>query len=307
MKKIALVFSALFIFFVNLANSQEINNLAYGDTLMNNGDVREAIIEYQKAYYKTPKNPETSYNLACAFSLNRQTDSAIKYLYVNIALDTTVYPLTNPDFLQARENKGWNEFEDKLIQGLMKKLNNPYKDIEYAKKLWKMRTLDQAYYSDMEIVKNKIGVNSTVMKALFDLKDRINKNNVKELEELIESKGWPRKSQVGESASSSAFLIIQHSTLELRKKYLPIIKQLCEENEAEWSEYAMMYDRVQTFENKPQRYGTQIRYNEDTKSFELLPLEDESKVNEWRKEVGLGNIEGYLVNYGIVFKPKKSN
>jgi len=215
--------------------------------------------------------------------------------------------LINPNFLQARENKGWNEFEDKLIQGLMKKLNNPYKDIEYAKKLWKMRTLDQAYYSDMEIVKNKIGANSTVMKALFDLKDGINKNNVKELEELIESKGWPRKSQVGESASSSAFLIIQHSTLELRKKYLPIIKQLCEENEAEWSEYAMMYDRVQTFENKPQRYGTQIRYNEDTKSFELLPLEDESKVNEWRKEVGLGNIEGYLVNYGIVFKPKKSN
>ena len=65
-----------------------------------------------------------------------------------------------------------------------------------------------------------------------------------------------------------------------------------------------MYDRIQVNENKPQKYGSQIKYNNDTKSFELFPLEDESKVDEWRKEVGLGNLAGYVARWGITFKPK---
>jgi len=301
-----LILTAIIFYFAvfNIANSQEVKGVALGDTLLNNGDLIGAIAEYQKAYLENPANEEASYSLACAFSLNRQTDSAIKYLFVYISLDTTSYPLYNPDFLQARENKGWGDFEDKLIQGLMKKFNNPYKDIEYSKTLWKMRALDQAYYREMEITQRKIGMNSTVVMAIWDLKERINKQNVKDLEELIETKGWPKKSQVGESAAGTAFLVIQHSSYELQKKYLPVIKKLCEESEARWEDYALMYDRIQVNENKPQKYGSQIKYNNDTKSFELFPLEDESKVDEWRKEVGLGNLAGYVARWGITFKPK---
>jgi hypothetical protein len=305
MKK--LILSAVIFYFVliNFANSQEINGVALGDSLLNNGDLAGATIEYRKVYNINSKNSEASYSLACAFSLDRQTDSALKYLYIYISLDTSVYPLVEPDFLRTRENKEWEQFEEKLIQELSNKFNNPYKDVDYAKKLWKIQALDQAYYREMLIIEKKINPNSFVNSAIWDLKEPINKQNIKDLEELIEQKGWPKKSRVGTTATGSAFLVIQHSTTELQKKYLPIIKQLCEENEAEWSNYALMYDRIQTSDNKPQRYGSQLHYNEKTKSYELFPLEDENKVDEWRKEVGLGTLAEYVAQWGIIFSPKK--
>jgi len=66
-----------------------------------------------------------------------------------------------------------------------------------------------------------------------------------------------------------------------------------------------MYDRIQTNENKPQKYGSQVKYNEQTKKYELFSLEDESKVDEWRKEVGLCPLSKYVSQWGIVFTPKK--
>jgi hypothetical protein len=304
MKTIKILLLIYFFVFVKYVYAQEKEAIALGDTLIKNGDVVSAIEEYKKAFIINPKNPETAYSLAAALSVNRQTDSALKYLYVYISLDTTVYPCVDPDFLHARENEGWDEFENKLMQGITVKSGKSFNDPDYTKKLWKMQSLDQAYYKEIETTERKFGIFSTVETALWDLKERINKQNVNDLEKLIVEKGWPKKSIVGD-ASGSAFLIIQHSTLELQKKYLPEIKKLCEEKEAKWSDYAMMYDRVQTKENKPQRYGTQIKYNPDTKTFELFPLEDETMVDEWRKEVGLGRLAGYVSQWGITFQPKK--
>ena len=48
--------------------------------------------------------------------------------------------------------------------------------------------------------------------------------------------------------------------------------------------YALMVDRSLQNDNKPQRFGTHTSYNEQTKTAELYPLEDESKVDAWRKE-----------------------
>lgn len=40
----------------------------------------------------------------------------------------------------------------------------------------------------------------------------------------------------------------------------------------------------------PQKYGTQFRIQSDGTK-ELLPLEDPKKVNIWRNEIGLSEIE----------------
>lgn len=66
-----------------------------------------------------------------------------------------------------------------------------------------------------------------------------------------------------------------------------------------------MYDRIQTNENKPQKYGSQIKYNEATKSYELFPLLDETKVDEWRKEIGMRPLSEYVARWNIKFEPKK--
>ena len=100
-------------------------------------------------------------------------------------------------------------------------------------------------------------------------KKLISMRNQKELEELIAKKGWPKNSAVGSTAAGAAFYVIQHSDVEKQKKYVPMLKQRCEEKEASWQNYAMLYDRLQMNKNKPQKYGTQTSYNEKTDSVGL--------------------------------------
>ena len=122
---------------------------------------------------------------------------------------------------------------------------------------------------------------------------------------LVEEKGWPKNTEVGGKAASAAFLIIQHSDAQKQKKYLPMIEQLCKEKEASWQSYALMYDRIQTSDNLPQKYGSQVKYNTTTKKYELLPLLDETKVDEWRKEIGMQPLATYLANWDIKYEVKK--
>lgn len=308
MQKIKLILTFTGLLFCQLVFSQNTSFIivrSTADSLREEGDLKGAIVEFKKIYLNDPKDKNNIYNFACALSIMGQNDSAFKYLYKSIEMDTSTIALTDADFIPLKRDKRWNEFENKLISELNIKFKNPYKDIEYAKILWRMQTLDQAYYGDIKIAEKKIGRNSTVISALWELKLIYNDQNQKELEKLIEKKGWPKISVVGNRAAGAAFLIIQHSDYEKQKKYLPIIEKLCKEKEASWESFALMYDRIQTNENKPQKYGTQIKYNDETKSYELYPLLDETKVDEWRKEIGMPPLAEYVAMWNIKFEPQK--
>ena len=296
----------VFITVIKLAHAQEfIIVKSTADSLRDEGDLKGAISEFQKSYIKNPKDEVNLYNYACALSLTNQNDSCFKYLNLVIELDTSISILTDPDFIAMKKDKRWNKFENRLLKMLEVKNKKPIKNLPYAKTLWKMAALDQAYYSDISLAEKKIGINSTVVNALWDLKQIINNKNQKELEGLLQAKGWPKISAVGQSASTTAFLIIQHSNIAKQKKYLPIIKKLCSIKESDWQEYALMYDRIQVSENKPQKYGSQIHFNEKTQTNELYPLENETKVEEWRKELGMESLADYVSMWGLKFEPKK--
>lgn len=280
-------------------------NSATADSLHQLGDIKGAINIFKLMYQRDGADFNGFYNYACVLSADGQVDSAFKYLYIACTHDTSPNAFCDADFFTLRKDRRWNDFETYLISSLQKKSNNAIRDIEYAKKLWLMLANDQAYYDCIKTAQIKIGMNSTVVKALWDLKKRINDDNQKELEQMVEAKGWPKKSQVGEYAATAAFLVIQHSDAERQRKYLPAIKKLCEEQEARWSNYALMYDRVETSENKPQKYGSQLRFNDQTQKYELFPLLDETKVDEWRKEVGLGPLADYVASWHIKFEPQK--
>ena len=81
----------------------------------------------------------------------------------------------------------------------------------------------------------------------------------------------------------AAYLAVMHSNDGCRENYLPMIKAVCEAGSCPWVRYAQMYDRSLLNDNLPQRYGTHTRYNEQTRTEELYPLEDEAKVDEWRR------------------------
>jgi hypothetical protein len=100
-------------------------------------------------------------------------------------------------------------------------------------------------------------------------------------------------------------MVIQHADITRQKKYIAVIKDLCEKKEAEWSSYALLYDRIQVYDNKKQLYGSQLKYNDSTQSYELYPIEDEVNVDKRRKEKGLNSLADYVIPFGIFYQPVK--
>ncbi len=241
MKNILLVFSFLLLTSTSFSQKSDTvvmgeNTIVYvyhtspGDSLRELGNVKAAI-EYYKSQGLKPGDDFTElYHYAGALSVDYQIDSAFKYLQIAMLQDTSPSVFCDPDFLNLRKDKLWDGFETNLIALIQKKYNNPYKDVDYAKRLWYMEATDQAYYDCINLAESKIGKNSTVVRALWMLKEKLNDENQKELLQLIETKGWPKKSVVGNRASGAAFLVIQHSDADKQKKYLPTIEKLCNEN-----------------------------------------------------------------------------
>lgn len=276
-----------------------------GERLRAEGDIPGAIAEFEKVFARDPRDQKNVYNLACAYSINRQLDQCFRYLDLAVGLDPSLAPLIEPDLLTARDDKRWGAFEDKLAATLNANNGHPYKDVEYAKALWKLRAWDQAFFIEVGIAGRKTGQKSSVVEALWKFKFMIQKKDQEELERLIAVKGWPRVGDVGREAAMAAYLVTMHSSDGMQKKYLARIERICEEKELPWERYALIYDRSLFNDGKPQRFGTHTRYNEKTKTEELYPLEDESKVDAWRREIGLPPLEEYLKQFNIVFRPKK--
>jgi len=283
------------------SGSGEINK---ADSLVNEGDIQGAIAEYKKMYSLNPDDARTAYNYACVLSRGSQIDSAFRYLKLAVRLNPSATPLTDPDLLNLREDKRWADFENNLIPILNRKNGNAIKDIDYAKSLWRLLCMDQYCFYETGIAARKLGPGSPVVAALRRLQTMINDNNLKELESLLSQKGWPRRSEVGPEAAGAAFFVLQHSNALAQQKYISMFEKCCRENEGSWQQYALMFDRMRMNQNKPQRFGTHTYLDPRAGSpNELYPLEDDSKVDEWRKEIGLEPLKDYLTRTNIKYQP----
>jgi hypothetical protein len=279
------------------------------DSLLNEGNIPGAVEEFRRLYSLYPKDPGIVYRYARVLSMDnaviRQFDSCFRFLNIAVELDTSLDALLDPGFIPAREDAQWNVFENRLIAMLNMKYKNPWKDIEYAKVLWKLSAYDQAYFDEIGVAMRKLGMRNSVASALWRLKFMIQKKNQEELEKLVTAKDWPRLTNVGSEAVMAAYLVAMHTNDGSQKKYLPMIRQSCEENELPWLRYALIYDRCLFNEKKPQKYGTHTIYNEQSRTENLYPLEDETRVDEWRKEIGLEPLSEYLEKLHIPYQPGK--
>jgi len=269
-------------------------------SLLRAGDVGTAAEEYRNMYLQNRNDRLVIYNYACALSLAGQPDSAISYLEKVVEIEPSVSILTDPDLLAARESQGWEEFENGLIESLNEKTGNSIRDTDYASALWRLLCLDQTGFYEMGIAVRNLGSGSPVVTALRRMQALQNEKNLAELEVLLDSRGWPEKSQVGSEASEAPFYVLQHSNAAAQKKYIKLFEEACIKNEGNWQQYALMFDRMRINQNLPQRYGTHaIMDNRASGEMKLSPLEDESRVDEWRNEKGLEPLNDYLAREGI--------
>ena len=110
--------------------------------------------------------------------------------------------------------------------------------------------------------------------------------NLVRVDEILSQHGFPRKEQVGEFGNQAAWLVFQHADLDHQKRFLPQLEAAVSRGDIAPLYLALLRDRIDVREGRPQRYGTQIDGTGN-----LAPLLDASRVNQWRREVGLPAIE----------------
>ena len=116
--------------------------------------------------------------------------------------------------------------------------------------------------------------------------------NAEALERIIARWGWPGASLVGESGANSAWLILQHAigNPELQRRCLPLVQAAADAGEVPLRHAAFLEDRIRCFEGKPQRFGTQLDWDENG-LLSPMPLEDAEGGDRRRADVGLEPLE----------------
>jgi hypothetical protein len=295
------IYQVLFLFLIaNYGIGQPADKLA--ENLRKEGQLTEAIEAYKATYSQSPDNWQNTYDLACAYALTYQTDSAFHYLNMAIKGEESLWPLADTDLLSLIDDPRWAGIEDYLINKYQEQ-NKKLKQPEYAKKLLRLIIKDQAldYYVDQaKAAYMKEGNIPHWYYPIGAYKQEIGQKNYEVMKELLEEYGWPKYSTVGELAADAPLLIINHHESEsVRVQYLPQIKKACLENEGSCMEYAKIQDRILVNTNQPQIYGMQFRYNSE-RELEPFPIKDPEYVDQRRAEIGLEPLRDYLkrkINY----------
>jgi len=123
---------------------------------------------------------------------------------------------------------------------------------------------------------------------------RIVIENREYLKALIQKLGWIDLTRFGHEGSGNAIVLAQHSEdLSLMMAILPFVEKDYK-NAGEGSVmYAILHDALQRHLGRKQRFGTQIGKDSEGNPM-VLPLEDASKVEQYRKEIGLPPLADYL-------------
>ena len=144
---------------------------------------------------------------------------------------------------------------------------------------------------DRDQVARYAQINDQDNKALEQEVERVDDENIIELEAVLAKVGWPGKTLVGPKASGAVWTILQHSEHAVLKKHLPLMTKAADAGEIDGGLLATSVDRVRVGDGQPQVYGTQFR--QVNGEWVPEPIEDEANVDERRKKVGLPPLAEY--------------
>lgn len=168
-----------------------------------------------------------------------------------------------------------------------------------------MRIEDQKYRKQMRAVSDEHGWDSLQMDSLWALQNPIDSFNTARICQIMDDMGYPGKSIVGPAEASTAFLIIQHSEIETQEKYLDLITKAADNGEVKWRSVALLVDRVNLGQGKPQIYGSQVNTNKETGEYYFSEIAQPFKVDSLRGTVGLGPLQEYADHWDFQWDPVK--
>lgn len=125
--------------------------------------------------------------------------------------------------------------------------------------------------------------------------EALHRRHAQRLTDILDDHGWPSPADVGEQACEAAWLVLQHAIGDppLQRRGAMLLADAVARGEASAARWAMLEDRIAVFEGRPQRYGTQLDWDEHG---QLSPhtVEDPSGLDQRRAEVGLEPVQAAL-------------
>lgn len=297
MKKILII---TFCFFASIVQAQNFDELIkQGESYYDEQNYLKSAEAYRKAFEVQEGNSSTYYNAACSWALSGDTTQSIKYL--TLAAEKGWKNLDHikrdKDLSSLYSVAGWNQILEQVQANLdeyEKDFNKPLKE-----KLEKIHVRDQTLRQLYQDAEAKFGRESEQMNYFWELVSEQDSLNELEVINIIEEHGWVGTSVVGGKANMTLWLVIQHAPIETQEKYLPMLRESVKKGESSGSHLALLEDRIQMRNGKPQIYGSQITTDEETGKHIVYEIKDPEYVNQRRKEVGLGPIEDYVKRWGI--------
>lgn len=313
MKK-AILTIALGLLISNFAFGQNMDNynlfVKKADSLYDVMDYKSSAIAYQNAFDSNDGKayPIDRYNAACTFALAGDSAKAFYHLFYSANHPSIKYSdyshvTTDPDLSSLYKSEQWDE----LIK--IVKANKDYAEKDFDKPLVVILDTifqeDQTYRVQLREIKEKFGFGSEELKKHWKLIHEKDSINLIEIEKILDERGWLGPNVIGDQGNLTLFLVIQHSSLEVQEKYLPMMREAVKTGNAEASSLALLEDRVALGQGGKQIYGSQLATDHETGDYFVSPIEDPENVDKRRAEVGLGPIADYLSHWNMTWDIKK--
>ena len=193
-------------------------------------------------------------------------------------------------------------------------LDNPGATDKRAIMTKKIKEMNERYHryraKSSEIYKEK-GWNSQEM-ADNDVKIKADdKTNCMEARSLFYDYGLPTISKVGEELAHQFWLIVVQCN-EDEAFQQSVLRQMYDamgEGDYSTKDYAYLTDRVRVNRGKEQIYGTQVKYNEQKKTYEPYDLKDVNSVDQRRLMMGLEPMKKYINKMNLKYEasPKRNS
>ena len=264
------------------------------DSLFMSGEYKAASDTFGKALQMTEfVQPQHRYNGACAAALANDPETAFNRLYTKLNQEKDWYSdniANDDDLISLHGDSRWQILIDSL--NLRKHRIEANFDKPLRRRLQMIMKTDQEVRIAFLAAHNRHPHDSIAeAKALHEMQ-RVDKLNQEQICKILDTRGFVGSDKVGD-AVGTFWAVIQHSDVNIQKKYLPLFQEAAQKGDIAKEGVAMMEDRINMFEGKPQRYGSQIEEDEHGNR-RLYLLLDTSKVDEWRCEMGMEPLEDYL-------------
>jgi hypothetical protein len=161
--------------------------------------------------------------------------------------------------------------------------------------LQEISELDQQYAGiPSEALREKYG-NQKAWEIFYAQRDSIGLINQQKIKALYEAYGYLGAQKVGEDAATDFWLPIQHADNDIafQQKMLEAMRQEIEMDSTDKYHYAMLEDRINVTLNQPQRFGSQLTYNELGQAIPKIGLTDSTIVDSLRAAYTLPSIKEY--------------